>query len=323
MELEFHQLDLPYERLRIWDPRRQARLVATLAEQGQQVPVLVIAAGHGNAAARCEQFVLIDGYRRVRALRILERDTVQALVLPLGEVEALVLAHRLECASSRSALEQGWFLHELHTSHRLSLRALAEQCGHSPSWISRRLALVRALPDADQDAVRSGLVCPHAAMRALVPVARANTEQCRRLVDAVASHAKPLTSRQWQRLHEAWREADPETRERIVTQPLMVLRVDEELARPDLPTPPVPQASQASQASQALLRDLETLGAIGRRARRTLADADTGAWQPQTRAAIHGAWSETHAAFTRLETLFMENRDAQHRHPGRDLAATP
>jgi ParB family chromosome partitioning protein len=317
MELEFHQLDLPYERLRIWDPRRQARLVATLAEQGQQVPVLVIAAGHGNAASPCERFVLIDGYRRVRALRTLQRDTAEALVLPLGEVEALILAHRLECASSRSALEQGWFLHELHASHRLSLRALAEQCGHSPSWISRRLALVRALPDSVQDAVRSGLVCPHAAMRVLVPLARANTDQCQRLVDAVASQAKPLTSRQWQRLHEAWRAADPETRERIVTQPLVVLRVDEELARPDPPVPSLPQATQA------LLRDLEMLGAIGRRARRTLADEDTGAWQPQTRDAIHGAWGETHAAFTRLETFFVENRDAQHRHTSCDLAATP
>jgi ParB/RepB/Spo0J family partition protein len=307
MELEFHQLDLPYERLRIWEPRRQARLVATLAEQGQQVPVLVIAAAHGNApSSPCERFVLIDGYRRVRALRTLGRDTVQALVLPLGEVEALILTHRLERAASRSALEQGWFLHELHASHRLSLRALAEQCGHSSSWISRRLALVRALPDAVQDAVRSGVVCPHAAMRVLVPLARANTEQCKRLVEAVASQAKPLTSRQWQRLHEAWRAADPETRERIVAQPLVVLRVDEELARSDPPTPRVPPAPQA------LLRDLETLAAIGRRARRTLAGEDTGAWQPRTRAAIDGAWSETHAAFTRLETWFGETRDAQH-----------
>ena len=308
MELEFHQLDLPYERLRIWDPRRQARLMATLAEQGQQVPVLVIASGHASAARRGERFVLIDGYRRVRALRTLERDTVQALVLPLGEVAALILAHRLERAASRSALEQGWFLHELHTTHRLSLRALAERCGHSPSWISRRLALVRTLPDTVQDAVRSGVVCPHAAMRVLVPVARANTEQCRRLVDAVTAQAPRLTSRQWQRLHEAWRAADPETRERIVTQPLVVLRVDEELARPDPPPPtaPVPPASQT------LLRDLETLGAIGRRARRTLADLDTGAWQPQTRATIHVAWGETHAAFTRLQTWFEENRDAHH-----------
>ena len=56
MELELHQLEMKYERLRIVDLGRQARLVASLTEHGQQNPVLVTSAGTpigpiGNVAA--------------------------------------------------------------------------------------------------------------------------------------------------------------------------------------------------------------------------------------------------------------------------------
>lgn len=70
MEVELHQLLLRYERLRKCHPRGERALLASLAEIGQQVPVVVV----GDA----ERFVLIDGYKRVRALRRLARDVVLA-----------------------------------------------------------------------------------------------------------------------------------------------------------------------------------------------------------------------------------------------------
>lgn len=42
MELEFHQLDMRYEQLRVRRPEREKRLLASLAERGQQVPIIVI-----------------------------------------------------------------------------------------------------------------------------------------------------------------------------------------------------------------------------------------------------------------------------------------
>ena len=69
MELEFHQLDLRYEELRVCRPEREKRLLASLAERGQQVPIVVIAlAGEPN------RFLVIDGYKRIRALRRLRQD---------------------------------------------------------------------------------------------------------------------------------------------------------------------------------------------------------------------------------------------------------
>jgi ParB family transcriptional regulator, chromosome partitioning protein len=43
MRLEFHQLDRRWEHLRVRHPGRQRRLIASLAESGQQMPIVVIA----------------------------------------------------------------------------------------------------------------------------------------------------------------------------------------------------------------------------------------------------------------------------------------
>ena len=58
MELEWHQLDLRYEGLRRRHPAHERHLLASVAELGQQTPIIVI-----NPAS---PFVVIDGYKRVR-----------------------------------------------------------------------------------------------------------------------------------------------------------------------------------------------------------------------------------------------------------------
>src|SRR5215469_11122027 len=42
VQLEFHQLELRYERLRMVRPEQERRLLASLAEVGQQVPIVVV-----------------------------------------------------------------------------------------------------------------------------------------------------------------------------------------------------------------------------------------------------------------------------------------
>src|ERR1022692_2048542 len=43
MQLEFHQLDRRWEHLRVRSPQRQRQLLASLAESGQQTPIVVVA----------------------------------------------------------------------------------------------------------------------------------------------------------------------------------------------------------------------------------------------------------------------------------------
>jgi hypothetical protein len=83
VELEFHQLELRYERLKVIRPEPERRLLASLVEVGQQVPIVVVK-GVGEGP-----IVVIDGYKRVGALRRLGRDTVGASCWPGGRSRGL------------------------------------------------------------------------------------------------------------------------------------------------------------------------------------------------------------------------------------------
>ena len=256
MELERHQLELRYEGLRCRCPVREHRLVASLAELGQQAPIVVVGGGAGN------RWVVIDGYKRVRALRRLGRDTVRALAWQLEESEALVVDRLMGTGPTDSAMEQGWLLRELHGRFELSLEELARRFDRSRSWVSRRLGLVRELPEEIQQRVRGGELSAHAAMKYLLPVARANREDALRFAAAIAG--KPLSTRQVGELYTGYRSRSAKTRELVLSDPLLFLRARGESQRtPDVtPLAPVDQ----------LLRDFDMLGSIARRALRRLCE---------------------------------------------------
>jgi hypothetical protein len=92
MDLEFQQLDLRYEELRGGSAARERRLLSSLAELGQQTPIVVV------RASEVARHVVIDGYKRVRLLRKLGQDTVQATAWDLGEAEALLLERMLRAS---------------------------------------------------------------------------------------------------------------------------------------------------------------------------------------------------------------------------------
>ena len=102
MELEFHQLDRRYERLRVQQPARERRLLASLADAGQQMPIVVVPVG--------APYVVVDGHKRVRCLRRLQRDPVAAVVWEMPEPEALIVRHLLHADATDSVFEQGWLL---------------------------------------------------------------------------------------------------------------------------------------------------------------------------------------------------------------------
>src|SRR6266851_5581387 len=165
MQLEFHQLERRWEHLRVRHAARQRRLLASLAESGQQTPIVVVA-----AEGAAERYVVIDGYKRIAALEQLGRDTVEAVIWPMSEAAAVVLDRSLRLSERETALEVGWLLAELE-----------RRFDRSVSWVSRRLALVELLPEAIQQQVREGKVAAQAAMKFLVPVARQSLEDCKRM----------------------------------------------------------------------------------------------------------------------------------------------
>jgi len=257
MDLEFHQLDLRYEGLRVRRPERERRLLASLAERGQQVPIVVIVlAGEAN------HFLVIDGYKRIRALQRLGQDTVRATVWDMDETEALVLDRSLRSAEGETALEQGWLLAELNRSFGLSLDDLARRFDRSVSWVSRRLALVRELPESIQQQVRRGEIGAHAAMKYLVPMARANQYDCERLAEEIA-HSQ-FSTQEVAILYAAWRNGAPSVRQRVIEDPKLFLRARREIEQED---------PGSVRAAEELLRNLDMVGAIARRAARQWREA--------------------------------------------------
>lgn len=215
VDVEWHQLDLRYERLRCVDRGLEARLSASLTELGQRSPVMALSrAPH----------VVVDGFKRIRCLRKLGHDRVSALLWDLGEAEALLLQHQQQ--SGHSALEEGWLLLELATQSGLSESELAAKLGRSKSWVSRRLGLVADLPVAVQELVRSGRLQPYGAGRYLLPLARANGPHAEQLAQWIAT--RDLSTRDLERLYRAYQASSAQSREFLVANPLVVLRAAEQ-----------------------------------------------------------------------------------------------
>ena len=297
MEVEFHQLELKYAALRIADSTRQARLVASLCAHGQQQPVLVVQDAGGSAGIK--RYVLIDGYARVAALHKLQRDVVEATVLALSEAQALVLAFRLERHRARSVIEEAWLVRELVTTHALTLGELGARLGRSTSWVSRRLALVNVLPAGAEAAVRHGTVAAQAAMKYLVPLARANAAQCEHLVANLGS--RRVAVRQVARLYAGWRAGTAVQREAIIGRPLLYLELEEKQSVPESAVDP------GTEREQRLVRDLGALAGICRRARQALREREKDLPWP---AVLRYAWQEAQAGVAALIEVVVEGGHA-------------
>ena len=263
MQLEFHQLDRRWEHLRVRHPARQRRLLASLADSGQQTPIVVVAVeGHPD------RYVVIDGYKRIAALEQLGRDTVEAVVWPMSEAAAVLLDRSMRQSEHETALEVGWLLGELEQRFGYSLDELARRFDRSVSWVSRRLALVEVLPEAIQQQVREGKILAQVALKFLVPVARQSLEDCQRMAAIFAQHH--CDTRQAGQLYSAWRKGSPAMRKRILDAPELFFKAQRQA-----------QEKAPAGTGAELLRDLEMVVAIVSRAQRRLAGAAAMELDPQ------------------------------------------
>jgi hypothetical protein len=161
----------------------------------------------------------------------------------------------LRGADKESALEQGWLLRELKERFGLKLEELGRRFDRGQSWVSRRLGLVRDLPQLAQEAVQTGRIVAHGAMKYLIPLARANRKDCVRLCEGISALA--LSSRQIGRLYQAYVSGNERTQELVLGNPALYLKVEEEAEA-------VPKKKRTP--AEDLISDLRVLGAVSRRA---------------------------------------------------------
>lgn len=300
VELELRQLDLSHADLRIVDSQAQSRLVMSIEAQGQLLPVVVVRQDNRN--------VLIDGFARVRALRRLGKDTVSALVLARSEADAMLWCYRQQQGRRPTAIEEAWLVLELHIKQRQPLPQIAMGLSRSTSWVSRRLGLVRTLPEAIQQLVRQGTISPHAAMRTLLPLARANGDVAHDI--ARIAKVEQLSSRQIARLCAAWRAGDNIQRQKLLAQPRQYLRLDEHLA----------EKQTAESELPTLVRDFETLTSIARRCSHLLRQPQRRLQSGATEALLVG-WPRVYRAFRELTGIVEEQTHVELRHQSCDSHA--
>ena len=223
IDLDLHCLELRFADSRLVEPRAVARLAESIERCGQIVPCIVVAApeSQDGAGGGAPALVLIDGYRRVGALRRLGRDTVSVEQWGCDPMAALlrVLARTQDRAFA--SIEEALLLRTLVGEHGLSQHEVARRSGRDVSWVSRRLQLLSGLPDAALAAVRGGHLSSWAANRVVAPLARANPGHAERLLAMLAM--TPLSTRELQCWFEHYQQTPRSAREHMVNRPRLFI----------------------------------------------------------------------------------------------------
>ena len=211
--IDLHALIPRFASLRLHDAPELARLVASIEQQGQLMPVVAV-----PEADKAGPWVLIDGYRRREALQRLGADQIWVDVWQHSVDEALLATLARGPDRPWEAIEEAALIAELSSRH--SLQAIARKLGRDVSWVSRRLSLIKALPEDLLNQVRAGRISLWAATRILAPLARAEHA---RILLAQLEH-QPLSTRELKRLYEQYRQASKVQRRRLVENPALFLQ---------------------------------------------------------------------------------------------------
>ncbi len=283
IEIPLDSLDLRYRELRAHRPMMEKRLTSSLCSAGQLSPVIVTP---GNGF-----YVVIDGHKRVRALRQLKSDFVKAVVWEMPVAEALVTAYQLVSGSGWNAVEEGWLTWELVRVIGLSVSEAGRQLDRSKAWVSGRLGLVESLPEAVLAGVRSGQIGAYTATRHLLPFARANAADCERLAEKLLESG--YRSREVELLCRYYGQAGRDGKQRMLEDPARFLKV--------MAAAKLGDACDLGPAAGRCLKNLTLLGHISLNISQSLAEAAGNEACERTRLRLKAAWTQTRDRWLLLE----------------------
>src|SRR5262245_4875477 len=229
LEVDLHLLELRFAGARLIEPQAVEKLVRAIERNGQIVPCIVAAASPDTSGTEStERLVLIDGYRRVAALRRLGRDRAFVERWPCDLTEAVLGVLARTQSRPFAAIEEALLLRELTQGLGVSQREAARRCARDGSWVNRRLQLLASLPEAALSAVREGRLSSWAAARVIAPLARANAAHADRLLHAQGQ--AQLSTRDLRQWFEHYQKARRSIRERMVDHPRLFVQALNERA---------------------------------------------------------------------------------------------
>jgi len=168
VEIALSEIGQSYGRLRLVHPQADAGMVDSLRQFGQIFPIVVV--------ALAERYELVDGFKRLRAMKQLGYECVRARVVDLGVhalKAAMIALNRRKGAISD--LEEGMVVHSLCREDGLSQVEVALLLGQHKSWVCRRLSLIERLCDEALEHMRLGLI-PTSIGRELCRLPRGNQQ---------------------------------------------------------------------------------------------------------------------------------------------------
>lgn len=127
-------------------------LLDSLASDGQRVPVLVVETGDSNLT-----YAVLDGHRRVAALRHLGQETVKAIIVKEETLECDLITLTANVRKHLTPLEQARAVTRLRERHALMLEQIAQKVGLSRRYLSELMALLDTDP-AIQTALENGTI---------------------------------------------------------------------------------------------------------------------------------------------------------------------
>src|SRR5918996_1284649 len=223
VQVDLDALDLRYAKLRTKRPAAEKRLLVSLEEASQQSPVIVVAAEEPG------RWVLIEGRKRVRALKRLKAEAVKAVGWEVAPAGALIAPYHLQDGSGHNALEEGWLVWELVRGSGLSLAEVGRRLKRSKGWVSGRLGLIEGLPERVLEEVQRGEIGAYVATRYLLPFARANASDCEKLAEKIIEHE--FASREVEALCQHYAAAGPKSRSQMVQDPARFLAALKEASK--------------------------------------------------------------------------------------------
>jgi ParB/RepB/Spo0J family partition protein len=142
--------------LRLADAAALRAMRASLKQHGQLSPV--------RAFERDGAVEIFDGFKRLRAARLLGLRDLRAVISEVDVIDATVQMRELHVGRGLTALEEAWIVRALYRDHHVSQGAIAAHLRCHKSWVCRRLVLIEALEPTVQADVRLGLRGPRVAV---------------------------------------------------------------------------------------------------------------------------------------------------------------
>ena len=150
-ELAISEIGERYGAFRIVTPRADTAMVKSIGNYGQISPVVCVK-GEGV-------YELIDGFKRLRACRRLNKEKVRAKVIEVsGRVCKAAIIQLNQLGRSINEMEEALVLQSLHREDGLTQIEIAALLGRDKSWVSRRIALIERLSEEVQEDIRLGLI---------------------------------------------------------------------------------------------------------------------------------------------------------------------